>query len=259
MCTRLQQHIVRFTGALVLVSATACGDGYGSSPSVPLPQATVVTASGDLTAKLAEFRAQLGDPSNGSAKGQQPSGRREINWDGVPATVTNTSTFPLDFFNVNLTRGLILSTLGSGLRVSDNDFSDLNPLYDGDFDDFSPAKTFMAAGSTVTDVTFRVAGDTAQAAVRGFGVVFSDVDVASATYVELFDATGRRIARVAAPVRSDAKGHSLVGVTFAAAIVTRVRITSGQASLGAAKDITDGGTLDLVVMDDFLYGEPTKR
>ena len=44
---------------------------------------------------------------------------------------------------------------------------------------------------------------------------------------------------------------------FAAPIVARVRITCGDAALSATiTDVSAGGTKDLVVMDDFVYGEP---
>jgi hypothetical protein len=42
--------------------------------------------------------------------------------------------------------------------------------------------------------------------------------------------------------------------------VARVRVTSGSGALGAqANDVTSGGTADLVVMDDFIYSEPTPQ
>ena len=48
---------------------------------------------------------------------------------------------------------------------------------------------------------------------------------------------------------------SFLGVSFnAGERVGRVRITSGNAALGAA--VNDGGATDLVVMDDFIYSEP---
>jgi hypothetical protein len=44
---------------------------------------------------------------------------------------------------------------------------------------------------------------------------------------------------------------------FDSPIVARVVITSGNAALSAAvNDLSSGGTKDLVVMDDFVYGEP---
>jgi len=214
----------------------------------------VVKASGDLTAAVAEFRALLGDPANGATPGQQPSGRREIRWDGVPAELTNNDAFPADFFNRN---GLIYSVVGSGLRVTDNDFADINPTYADQFESFSPPKTFAPIGSEVSEVTFRVAGSSIPAAVTGFGVVFSDVDRMGAASLKLFTSDGKSLGQYHAPVRSDGIGQSFVGVVFEDAIVARVVITSGQAPLGAEEnDVSDGGLRDLVVFDDLLFGEP---
>jgi hypothetical protein len=247
-------------GGMVLAAAACSGygdNGYTTPPET-FPPSTVVSASGDVTAKVNEFRTLLGDPKNGgTVPGPAASGRREINWDGVNAANTNTNTFPSDFFNTTTKLGLITTTSGTGLRVSDKNFSDVNALYANDFAPFSPTKTFDAVGSNVIDVTFQVAAATTPAAVTGFGAVFSDVDVAGATTLEFFDKTGKRIGLVSAPVRSDATGLSFVGLKFASALVARVRMTLGNGSLGAAvKDLSDQGQVDLVIVDDFLYGEP---
>jgi hypothetical protein len=46
-------------------------------------------------------------------------------------------------------------------------------------------------------------------------------------------------------------------VKYDAAVVARVKITCGNAALGAGvDDITNGGAYDLVVADNFIYGEP---
>src|SRR5436853_415795 len=45
---------------------------------------------------------------------------------------------------------------------------------------------------------------------------------------------------------------SFLGVSFTTERISRVRITTGNSSLGP----NDGGELDLVVMDDFIYSEP---
>ena len=75
--------------------------------------------------------------------------------------------------------------------------------------------------------------------------------------MELLDVNGDVLARLVAPARSDARGASFVGVVFRSPVIFRVRIISGDAPLGATElDVTDGGQHDLVVMDDFLYGEP---
>jgi PEP-CTERM motif len=46
-----------------------------------------------------------------------------------------------------------------------------------------------------------------------------------------------------------------LGVIFDSAVINRVRITSGNAALSAGTN--DGGAVDVAVMDDFLYAEPT--
>jgi hypothetical protein len=227
--------------------------------ALPTPPATVISASGDITAAVTAFRTALGEPLNApTVPGEQPAGRREINWDAVPADVTNTDTFPRDFFSLRSKRGAVLSTPGAGFRVSDTDFADVNALYGNQFNAFSPAKTFASIGSNVTDVFFQVGSDpTKPAAVSGFGAVFSDVDVAGSTRMELFQGN-TSLGVFTAPARSDDNGLSFLGVVYPVGYaVTRVRITTGNGLLSAANnDVTDGGTADLVVMDDFLYGEP---
>jgi|GEM_PF-840865 len=222
-------------------------------------QPTIVTGTGNIEGAVATFRTLLGDPLNGVLVGQQPAGRREINWDAVPAAFTNVDNFPADFFNTRSPRGAVFSTPGTGFRVSDTNFADVNASYGAQFNFFSPNKTFAAVGSNIMDVRFEVAGSVATpAVVRGFGVVFSDVDTAGSTKIEFFS-HGMSLGVYNAPVRSDAGGLSFVGVVFhpSTVEVTRVRITSGQGALGAnVNDVTSGGTLDLVIMDDFFYSEP---
>lgn len=222
-------------------------------------EALRVTACGSgVTPRVTEFRALLGDPLNGTAAGQQPSGRREINWDGVPAAVTNTDTFPAAFFNTNSPRGLVMTSGGSGLRVADNNFADVNASYGTQFATFSPSKSFAVIGGNSVDITFQLAGSTVPASVSGFGVVFSDVDVEGSASIEVFNGSSS-YGRVVAPARCDATGLSFAGIVFNQdERITRVRITSGAAAIGSGvNDVSSGGTADLVVMDDFLYGEPS--
>jgi hypothetical protein len=219
-----------------------------------LPRFEVAKASGDLTGALTQFRALLGEPANGGDPGPLPAGRREIRWDGVAPELTNNNAFPIDAFKRN---GLIYRNLGSGLRVSDNDFVDIDPSYAAQFNSFSAPKTFVPIGSENSEVTFVVAGSDIPAGVTGFGVIFSDVDSEDAASLELFSSNGASLGRHVAPVRSDANGHSFIGVVFEDPIVARVVIKSGQAPLAAGeRDLSDGGTRDLVVFDDLLFGEP---
>ena len=95
--------------------------------------------------------------------------------------------------------------------------------------------------------------------MRGFGIVLSDVDLADQTTIQLFQQDGSSLGTYSAPVRSDEGGFSFVGVTFADAIIARVRITLGTGALGAnVEDISAGGTVDVVVVDNLIYSEPRR-
>jgi hypothetical protein len=250
------------TIAAAAILAGACSTGYSSGPSSPPGiQATVVTATGTITTKLDEFRALLGQPNNGGAAGEQTAGRREIAWDGAGANpFDNRNDFPGAFFNTNVKAGAVFTTPGTGFRNDSTKFVDINPSYAAEFNAFSPTKIFSPVGANVMDVNFLVAGQPTPATVTGFGAVFSDVDVANRTTLEFFDVDGVSLGTVAAPVRSDATGLSFAGAKFDAAVVARVRITLGTGTLSAtANDISAGGQLDLVVVDDFVYGEPKAR
>ena len=148
-------------------------------------------------------------------------------------------------------------TAGTGLRVDSTAFASANAGLADQFKFFSPKKLFMAVGSNEVEVGFELAGTTTSGLVNGFGVVFSDVDRAGSTRVDYFDANGVRIASLEAPARIGAHQFSFVGAVFASPVVAKVQIVSGDAPLTPTiVDVSAGGTVDLVVMDDFLYGEP---
>jgi hypothetical protein len=105
----------------------------------------------------------------------------------------------------------------------------------------------------VLDVIFFVPGSTTAALTNGFGAVFTDVDLANTTSLTFFDSANASLGTFFVPAGTTAaESLSFLGVDFGSAVVSRVRIASGNAALGP----NDGGGLDLVVMDDFLYGEP---
>jgi hypothetical protein len=241
---------------LLMVTVSACNDD-GVTGSTQGPQATVFTATGNIAAKVDEFRNALG-PSNGGTAGEQPTGRREINWDGAGANpFNNKNDFPAEFFNTTVKAGALFTTPGTGFRNDSTLFTGINAAYAEQFNFFSANRIFSPVGSNQLDQLFEVAGQPTPAVVRGFGIVFSDVDLADKTTIQLFAQDGSSLGTFSAPVRSDAAGLSFVGVTFADVIIARVRITLGTGALGAGvNDVTAGGTVDLVVLDNLIYGEP---
>jgi hypothetical protein len=258
-----------FKFAAIILSAavlfTACKKNSNdyNPPAPPVVNAQVFSVAADsvgIVSKLNEFRNTLGATLN-SAPGAT-GGRREVNWDGVPANLTNINGFPSDFFGSSdptlangRKRGLLMTNTGTSFRVDSTDFSEVDASYADQFNRFSPKRLFVYMGNNVTECTFKVPGTTTDAFVKGFGVIFNDVDDANSTSLEFFN--GSKSLGVYKAQASASGQFSLLGVYFPDEKVTKVKITSGNGLLAnGTKDITSGGTKDLVVMDDFLYDEP---
>jgi hypothetical protein len=223
----------------------------------------VISAAGltpaSIQTSVDTFRASLGT-LNANVAGSLGSGRREINWDGVPDTFAAPNNLPANFFNVNSPRGVVLSTPGTGFQVSANasnptatpvQFGNIDPTYSGFFEPFSAQRLFTPLGSNITDVTFFVPGSAAPALTTGFGSIFSDVDLANVTSLQFFGATNNDLGTYFVPSISGNETFSFLGVSFSSAVVSRVRITSGTQILAPGNTQTD-----LVVMDDWIFGEP---
>ena len=274
----MRKTIGRSAVLFTLVAAAACSDNnVPTGPVRPSPDALngivqldrntipgkhvqIVRSTGDILPAINNYRDLLG-PLNPNTPGEKVNGRREINWDGVPAAFSDNDLFPGNFFNVNSPRGVLFSTNGFGFRNSSTGYTDVNPQYAGEFNTFSPAKLFVARGSTIIDVQFVVAGSNTPAVTTGFGSVFADVGRAHSTTIEYFDALGRSLLTITAPRRSDARGLSFAGAVFAEAVVARVRITAGDTPVDAAAfdNVKGAGKKrDIVATDDFIYGEPHK-
>ena len=222
----------------------------------------IVSAAGDIAAAVNQYRSLLGPILNPNVAGEQPGDRREINWDvaAVPQTLVNNDLFPSDFFNTVSPRGVLFTTEDQVFHISDIGYIEVNPSYGFEFRPFSPRRLFAARNSTITDVRFVVAGSDTPALVTGFGAVFADVGLAdSTTTIQYFDAAGTELLKLTAPRRSDDRGLSFVGAKFESRVVARVRITAGDTPIGAENfDNVKGAGVkrDIVVMDDFIYGEP---
>ena len=219
---------------------------------------TSILATRDL------FRSDLGGGTIAGANGSFGGLRREINWDGVPAASSAPNSLASNFFNVNSPRGAVFSSPGTGFQVSNAgagqpalaNFGNINASYSNEFGVFSAQRLFTALGSNIMDVNFFQAGTNTTATVSGFGSIFTDVDLLGSTSIQYFDQVGASLGVFNVPVGTVSSGSlSFLGVSFnAGERIGRVRITSGNAALGAG--INDGGATDLVVMDDFIYSEP---
>jgi len=207
------------------------------------------------------FRAALGNPNNANNPGPLQDGRREINWDGGNPNLLDT-TAPVNPFLVFLnTRGSQFKTPGLGLSqapASGGTQGGLavlfgNITYGKIFRTFSPSRLFTPVGSNITEASFSIPGTngTAPAAVRGFGAVFTDVDQAS-TLVEYFDATSKLLFSSFVPASPGDGNLSFFGIVFKDARIASVRITAGNVAPGP----NDDQKHDIVMMDDFIYGEP---
>ncbi|MBM3486399.1 MAG: hypothetical protein FJX67_07160 [Alphaproteobacteria bacterium] len=221
--------------------------------------ALVFTAAGGnpaaIQATVDAFRAALGSPNNANALGPVDGGRREINWDGAAAPFVMAP----DLFNAVVRRGAVFATPGTGFRQSnptggpDDRFSSINATYPDQFQTFSAPRLFTAVGSNIVDAFFFVPGTPEPVVIRGFGAVFTDVDLANATRIQLYDENNVLIADEAVPVA--AQGLSFLGITLDDDIF-RVRLISGSTAVGP--DDSPSNQLDVVVMDDFLYSEPRR-
>jgi hypothetical protein len=214
----------------------------------------------DILTEVTAFRDFLGN-NNGIGGTFFGIGRREINWDGVPDAFSAPNLLPANFFNSNSPRGAVFFTPGTGFQVSANSinptntpvrFGNINPVYPALFSVFSPQKLFSALQSKITETLFFIPGTTHSATVKGFGAVFTDVNDGHSTKIEYFDAAGNLLlSRNVLPGPTNRGSLSFLGVGFDTADVFLVRITSGNRILKAPN-------LDVVVMDDFIYGEPLR-
>ncbi len=224
--------------------------------------------SASIQGAVDEYRLALGEVNNGNTPGPLSSGRREINWDGGGSTAT--SLAPTPFAGFLNTRGALFVTPGSGfVQAPASGLADTfsNSAYEAIFEAFSPVRLFSAIGSTVTVVDFFVPGSAGGllATTRGFGAIFSDVDLPdgsgpggkhgnrkASTLVEYYGVDGELLYSSFVPAAPGDAGFAFLGIVFPDARVARVRISAGNAVPG----VDDERPRDVVVTDDFIFGEP---
>jgi hypothetical protein len=267
-------------GAVLVGVSLGTAHAQGSASGPPIVFAAAGPNADSIRGTVEAFRVALGDPNNGNGPAAE-SGRREINWDGGGAN--DTTSAPVTPFDVFLnTRGARFTTPGTGLSQAppaggpQGGLATLfgNPTYGTIFTPFSALRLFTPVGSRITDSLFFVPGTNGATAatVKGFGAVFTDVDRPdgsgpalgsghrkASTRIDLFGvfAHGNRsrerlLFSGLVPASPGDGSLSFFGVVFDDAVISRVRITAGNVAPGP----NDDRKHDVVMMDDFIYGEP---
>jgi hypothetical protein len=264
------------SGFLQTVQASRYDDGKPASPIVFQAAGPTVAS---IQSMVDAFRAALGGSNNGNVTGPLTAGRREINWDGGGST--DTSLVPTPFDGFLITRGGRFTTRGTGFvqaPVAGLATTFNNPTYATIFQAFSPVRLFSPINSNVTNARFFVpGGGELPATISAFGAVFSDVDQleedgkgdgydhrqgghdgdgknkdAAATTLAFYDVYGKLLYSADVPASKGDASLSFVGVQFEDARIAYVRIKTGNVIPGPY----DTAKRDVVMMDDFIYGEP---
>jgi len=209
---------------------------------------------------ISQFTGDLGGSSHGNG-GSYTTGYRVIRWDDVPDNVG--PIVPATYFNTTVPLGMVVSSACGSLIVSSSGangaplrFGDYHPLYTNDFQSIFGTKLSSVDEGicNYVDVYFYIPGTKTPATVKGFSVVFTDVDDIDRSAIECFGIDGQPLTYTN-PLPFN-NGLSFVGISFNnGERIARVRVYSGSGFLGNT-DNSHGGTHDIVVMDSFIYGEP---
>jgi PEP-CTERM motif len=198
------------------------------------------------------FRGAIGGANNGVAPGSFDTGRREIGWDGGGATALVLADMPKDLFQNRGAQFAPGTTTFSISGAPNPRFGNINPTYPSTFSTFSDPRLFAPTNSIVTEQTFSVPGSKIPATTTAFGAVFTNVELANTTSIQFLDPSKKSLGTFSVPT-SGAGGLSFLGAQFKnGELVDRVIITTGNTILGP----NNGGEVNVVAMDDFIYGEP---
>ena len=154
------------------------------------------------------------------------------------------------------TNFIVSANAASGTAVR---FGNIDPSYSTIFQTFSAERLFTVRSSNnnsnVLSIQFFIPGTGIPAGVSGFGAVFCDVDSNINAIMRLYGVDGRLVT-VPISVTAANNGLSFLGVSFnAGEKIARVEILSGNKPMVTGNiDGTNG--VDVIAMDDFIYGEP---
>ena len=226
-------------------------------------QATPLIYSGsgaDTAAAFADFQAAIG-------------GGSRINWDGVKLDGTDanpntrvidlgkTVEIPVDRFRG---RGAIFA---DPYAVSGDGFNSVSPVTVGQFTPFTPNNTFAMFDPNdgqfedrFIEQSFVVPGTDTAAVTRGFGAIFTDVELAGTSSIEYFGKNGTSLGKYDVPVGASGDTQFL-GVLFDQPVIESVKLTLGthavfsfDGSLIKSLELAEG--MDIAVTDDFLFATP---
>ena len=214
-----------------------------------------------IQATVDAFRGSLG-PLNPNVAGSFGSGRREINWDGVPDTVRGAEQPAGEFLQRELAARRRLLDAGHGFQVSANaghaaavEFGNINPTYPSLFAPFSaaapvhgarqqhPRRQFLRAGRLDAGADARLRRRLHRRRPRGHDVA-AVLRRRQRRLGDLLCAGLGRRREAVVPRRAVSDGR-VVRPACGSPAATSIRRRHGR----------DAAT-DLVAMDDFIYGEP---
>lgn len=242
------RSLLQTTSPLIFVFALASAPGFAA----PVVFSDAGPAATDIQDTVDGFRAAFSQLNSFTPTNEDPDGRREINWDGVPDQFADPNDFPGDFFNGDvpgLARGIEFVETGDteGFENSSSSASGVPILFDepDEYSSFSPERIFRPQDGATFDILFFDPLDqTTQALTRGFGAVFTGLEEVDQVVLSYFGINGELLAEESAPP-SGLTNLSFLGVVFDDPIVAKVSVGTGLIDFD-----------DEPVFDDFLYGEP---
>lgn len=230
--------------------------------SVSTAQAAIVfSGNGATTAQaFSDFQAALGD-------------FKRINWDGVKldGTDANPNTRVIDYgktVEIPVDRFRNAGAIyADPYAVSGDGFASVSPISTGQFTPFTPNNTFAMFDQNdgqfedrFIEQSFVVPGTDTAALTRGFGAIFTDVEIAGTSSIEYFGKNGVSLGKY--DVATGASGETqFLGVLFDRPVIESVTLTLGTHAAFSfdgtsinALSLTEG--FDLAATDDFLFATP---
>ncbi len=256
-------------GHLVVAVAVACvcavlAPAAQASLSVPAGTPTPFTGSNATTASaMGAFEAASGGGDNGTALGEQSSGFRHVNWDGLALDGSDPGSTVIESGEVAaLSRSRLQPygiELGPYVAVSSDGFDSVNPH--AAFTPFTAPNLWAPFNSNTTEFDVVVptgqSSTAAPALTRGIGIVFLNVKLANTTTITYYN-DDAVLGQVSAPVGTT----SFAGLLFSSPVVTHVVITLGTATIFTLNGGTpspggqDGSSSNIVAADDVVLAEP---